>query len=252
MKNKDKWKESKFVHNKKGKLRASRNTKEVGIASRLFADSIANFYDRKLKKYAKGNLLDLGCGQAPLYSAYKEYASEVTCIDWENSLHKNIFLDMHCDLNTELPIDDNVYDTIILSDVIEHIKEPKLLWSEMNRVLTNDGILYLNVPFYYWLHEEPYDYHRYTKYALQAMAEDSGFEILELEALGGVPEILADILAKTTIGIPVIGKLSANIIQSLTSLLVKTKFGNKISKVTSKRFPMGYALIAKKTIHNTL
>jgi len=248
MKNKDKWKESKFVYTKKGRLKASRNPNEVGVPSRLFADLVANFYDQNLIKYAKGHLLDLGCGKVPLYNAYKEYVSEITCIDWENSLHKNIFLDMHCDLNIALPIESNVYDTIILSDVLEHIKEPNLLWKEMNRILANDGILFLNVPFYYWLHEEPYDYYRYTKYALWSMAEDSGFEVIELKALGGVPEIFADISAKTTIGIPLIGKLSAIIIQKLTSLLIKSKFGNKISRITSNRFPIGYSLIAKKAI----
>jgi len=32
MKNRDKWKESKFVYNKKGELIASRNKKEVSIS----------------------------------------------------------------------------------------------------------------------------------------------------------------------------------------------------------------------------
>jgi len=251
MKNRDKWNESKFVYNKKGKLIASRNPKEVSVSSRLGADLVANFYDRSLNKYAKGHLLDLGCGKVPLYNAYKKYISENTCIDWDNSFHKNIFLDMYCDLNTMLPLESNAYDTVILSDVLEHIKEPKALWKEINRIMICDGILFLNVPFFYWLHEEPHDYYRYTKYALLAMAEESGFEVIEFETLGGVPEILADILAKTTIRIPRIGKLLAVIIQKLTSIFIRMKIGKKISKVTSNQFPFGYAIIAKKTkMHN--
>lgn len=247
MKNQDKWKESKFVYNRKGKLIASRNPKEVRVSSRLGADLVANFYDRSLRKFAKGHLLDLGCGKVPLHNAYKQYISESTCIDWDNSFHKNIFLDMYCDLNTALPLYNNSYDTIILSDVLEHIKEPKALLKEINRIMTNDGILFINVPFFYWLHEEPHDYYRYTKYALLAMVEETGFEIIEFETLGGAPEILADILAKTTIRIPGIGKLLAINIQKLTAIFIKMKLGKKISKVTSNQFPFGYAIIAKKT-----
>ena len=92
MKNKDKQKASKFVYNKKGKLRTSRNPKNVGVSSRLATDLIANFYDVNLRKYVKSNLLDLGCGKVSQYNAYKNYIDE------------NIFLDRCCDLNTALPI----------------------------------------------------------------------------------------------------------------------------------------------------
>ena len=191
-------------------------------------------------------MLDLGCGKVPFYNAYKPYVNEVTCIDWDNSYHKNIFLDMYCDLNTILPLKDGMYNTIILSDVLEHIKEPKLLWSEMYRIMSNDGILILNVPFFYWLHEEPHDYYRYTKYALQEMANESGFEFIEFETLGGVPEIIADILAKTSIMVPRIGKLIAAVIQKVASLFIRMKIGQRIAKATRNQFPFGYAIILKK------
>jgi len=40
MKNQDKWRPTKFVH-KNGKLRASRDRREVGVGSRLVADLVA-------------------------------------------------------------------------------------------------------------------------------------------------------------------------------------------------------------------
>ena len=116
-----------------------------------------------------------------------------------------------------------------------------MLWNEMSRVISPDGFLLLNCPFFYWLHEEPYDYYRFTKHALRAMAEESGFEVIEIKPLGGAPEIMADITSKV-IGIPI-----ASIVQSLTILFIKTKFGKKLSKYTANRFPISYGLIAKKT-----
>ena len=80
MKNKEFWKPSKFIYKNK-KLIASRDPKEVSISSRLMIDIIAQFYDNYLKLYARGNLLDLGCGKVPLYEAYKDYIIDNTCVD---------------------------------------------------------------------------------------------------------------------------------------------------------------------------
>ncbi|MCD4724157.1 MAG: class I SAM-dependent methyltransferase [Bacteroidales bacterium] len=245
MKNRENWKNSVYVY-RKGRLKASRDPKEVGISSRLATDLIAEYYDRNLKKYAKGKLLDLGCGKVPLYGVYREYIDDNTCIDWEGSVTGNEYLDMYADLNSPLDLSDNTYDTILLSDVLEHIKEPKILWGEMARVLKDDGILIINVPFYYWLHAHPHDYYRYTKYALLAFAEESGFEVIELVPIGGAPEIIADITSKTIINLPYIGKKSAIVIQKLTSLFIRTRFGRKVSRSTSNPFPFFYGLIAKK------
>lgn len=245
MKNKESWKPNKFVY-KKGKLGASRDVNEVGISSRLGADIIAQFYENNIKEYAHGRLLDLGCGKVPLYHAYKDYIEENICVDWGNSFHKNEHLDFTMDLNEKLSLSDGEFNTVILSDVLEHIKEPRQLCIELNRILKENGILIMNVPFFYWLHEEPHDYYRYTQHALRSLAEESGFRIIKLEPTGGVPEILADILAKSFIGIRLIGKLSAIIIQNFTWFFIHTTWGKKIVKNSSQHFPFGYFLIAKK------
>lgn len=245
MTNKDQWKANKFVF-KKGRLIASRDPNQVGVSSRLIADLVAGFYDTNLPKYAKGHLLDLGCGQVPLYAAYKDHITDNTCVDWENALEENLFIDKYCDLNLPLPLEDGTYDTIILSDVLEHIQKPHLLWEEMYRVMNSDGSLLLNVPFFYWLHADPYDYLRYTKYALRAMAEEVGFDIVSIGTVGGAPEVLADMIAKLTVTIPFIGKFSARSIQYIISLFIRTKVGAKVSKKTANRFPLGYVMIVKK------
>ncbi|HRF81361.1 MAG TPA: methyltransferase domain-containing protein, partial [Flavobacteriales bacterium] len=76
------------------------------------------------------------------------------------------------------------FDTIILSDVLEHIRKPEALVKEMYRILAPGGQVIMNVPFYYGLHEQPFDYYRYTQFALRAITEDAGFAVVELEAIG--------------------------------------------------------------------
>lgn len=126
MRNKDKWIPSKFVHIK-GKLVASRDPKDLRIGSRLSTHLVAGFYDTHIKNHVKGRLVDLGCGKVPLYEAYRDYVTVCVCVDWKNTWCENDFLDLRCDLTDVLPFRDKGFDTIILSDVLEHIPQPELL-----------------------------------------------------------------------------------------------------------------------------
>ncbi len=249
MQNKDKWRPSKFVYCN-GRLKASRNTAELAISSRLNADVTAAHYDAYLGKYARGRLLDLGCGKVPLFEAYKDRVIDNTCVDWGNTLHKNEHLDLECDLTRPLPFAAGEFDTIVLSDVLEHIAEPMTLWREMHRVLASDGMLILNVPFFYWLHERPDDYYRYTEFALRRFVEAADMTLIELKATGGVPEILADMIAKTSARVPLVGRAIAVTVQALTLAWVRTRLGRDISSRTAVRFPLGYFLIATKRSHS--
>jgi Methylase involved in ubiquinone/menaquinone biosynthesis len=225
---------------------ASRDPKEVDVASRLISDRIAEIYDEQLKLHARGLLLDLGCGKVPLYETYKPYITDCVCVDWANTLHKNDHLDLEADLTIALPLGNGEFDTILLSDVLEHIPEPECFCREMARVLAPGGKLIMNVPFYYWLHEQPYDFYRYTEFALRRFMERCGMAVLQLQAIGGVPEILADLFAKNIRRIPGIGPAAAALSQSVTEAITHTSIGHKISAATGRRFPLGYFMVAVK------
>lgn len=245
MKNCDVWKPTKYIR-RNGRLMASRDPKEVVISSRLIADRTAECYDANLKLHAKGRLLDLGCGKVPLYDAYKNYVTDIVCVDWENSAHKNNHLDLVADLTKTLPFADGEFNTIILSDVLEHIPEPEPFCQEMARVLSPQGRLIMNVPFYYWLHEQPYDFYRYTEFALRRFMERSGMRLLTLQATGGSPEILADVFAKNVFRVPILGSPAAIFTQWAVSAFTHTSLGRRISVATRHNFPIGYFLIAEK------
>ena len=245
MKNCEHWQPSKYVY-KNGKLIASRDPKEVSIGSRLIANLTAEYYYKTLPNYAKGRLLDLGCGKVPLYQVYKNYITDNICVDWENTLHKNDYLDFECDLRKTLPFKDEEFDTIILSDVLEHMPQPEKLWNEMNRILSKGGKIILNVPFFYWIHEHPNDYYRYTEFALRYFVENAGLKLVYLESIGGALEIITDIFSKNISAAPMIGNPLAKFTQWFVLLFIKTKFGKMISKATKNNFPIAYFLIAEK------
>jgi len=239
------WVPSKYTY-RNGTLTASRNPGEVSIGSRLIADITASFYHIYLKEHCKGKLIDLGCGKAPLYSSYIDLVDSAICVDWPNTSHSKDYLDVECDLTQDLPFQAEEFDTIILSDVLEHLPEPKHLWHEMYRILRPQGKALINVPFLYWIHESPYDYYRYTEFGLRHLAESSGFKVLSLEATGGILEVLTDLSAKFLQFRPLIGKPLASFLQSAVAQLLKTRFGKTLSQRTGRGFPLGYFMVVEK------
>ncbi|MDO5553872.1 MAG: class I SAM-dependent methyltransferase [Planctomycetia bacterium] len=199
MKNEDTWFPTKYSI-KNNRLVGSKNKKFLNPSSRIIADKIADFYSEIIPKYCHGQLADIGCGYAPMYSFYKKYVESVTLIDWTGTLHKNKWLDIEADLDSGcIPdVNNESFNVAICSDLLEHLYHPSVVLKEIHRVLKEDGYLLLNVPFNYWVHEAPYDYARYTNFALCRMLEENGYKIVELHRLGDAMDVLADTGAKVT------------------------------------------------------
>lgn len=245
MQHKDKWIPTKFVY-EKGKWRGSKNPQHLAVFSRLGIERISDFYVKACAEHAKGLLLDLGCGKVPFYGIYKDYINDVICVDWAEVVQENPFIDKICDLNKPLPFENETFDTILMSDVLEHIRYPEALMQEIARILKKDGKLLMNVPFLYNLHDEPHDYFRYTRYALQGFCADAGLTILHLQASGGVPEVLAAIFIKNGLAIPYIGKPLTWLFQSFMQFFLQTKIAKSLTYKTQEVFPLSYQLIAQK------
>lgn len=241
MQRKELWHPTKYVRTSQG-LRASRDRTQVVRGSRLVADAQARMYEKAIREHASGRLLDLGCGFVPLYGMYKEYASDAVCVDWENTLHPSPHLDLTCDLNGTLPLPDKEFDTILLTDVLEHIHDPSCLWNEMTRVLKPGGKVIVGVPFLYPIHEAPHDYFRYTEHALHAFCERSGLKVLSLDIFGGLAAMLIEVLGRMAARLPVIFAF----VQGTGSLLLRSPIGKISETRTSRVFPMAYCLVAQK------
>lgn len=245
MQNASQWLPTKYVRTKRG-LRASRNPAYVSVGSRYIADLLAQHYERVVKAHAKGRLLDMGCGHVPLYETYRELVQENICIDWKNTAHVNPFLDEYVDLNGSLPFGDQSFDTILLTDVLEHLAEPKLVISEVTRLLRYDGKLILGVPFFYWLHEVPHDYYRYTEHALRRFCELNGLKVLEIRPYGGLPEIFVDLTSKCVNYLPKPIAACLRLVHPIMAVMPNIFLFRKVSKLTQYDFPLGYVLVAQK------
>jgi SAM-dependent methyltransferase len=85
----------------------------------------------------------------------------------------------------DIPKDDNTYDAVVLTQVLEHVPDPEAILSEIYRVLKPDGKLLLSVPLNGPLHGEPWHYFQFTHYGLNQLAQKTRFHITEIEKVGG-------------------------------------------------------------------
>ena len=246
MRNAHTWRPSKFIL-VNGALRISPDPAHVSPGSRFIGSLQALAYDRMIRLHAHGALLDVGAGRVPLYEAYSRFAKEITCIDWENSIHDLHHIDVFTDLAMRLPFPDASFNTIVCTDVLEHLPHPEIVMLELARLLRPDGKLLLATPFMYWLHEEPHDYHRYTEHRLRMLCCDCGLETLSLEAIGGGVDVVIDVVAKC-------------VQRSSTALRCWMAFGKALSWISNRldtkgaarrRMPLGYALVARRLSGDT-
>lgn len=128
--------------------------------------------------FLNGSLLDFGCATKP----YKKYITNITeyvGVDYkiEGWEHRQKEVDFFYDGET-IPFEDNRFDSMICTEVFEHVFNLERLLSECNRVLKPGATALITTPFMWEEHEVPYDYARYTPYALKHLYEKHGFEIV--------------------------------------------------------------------------
>lgn len=224
---------------------ASSDPSELARSSRIVADLVAQFYSDAIPKWASGALADLGCGDAPLLGLYRTYCTSITLADWANSFHPNALLDLVIDMNEPLTqIASNSFDTVLLSDVLEHIFKPDCLMSEITRILKPGGRLILNVPFMYWVHEAPHDYYRYTRFALERLALQSGLAVIEVVPLGGWMELLGDLVSKFLMGSRL--RMLAPALHKVVAALRRNPWGRLFANRGREIVPLSYGMIAQK------
>lgn len=245
MKNQALWIPTKFVDSN-SKLQANSDQNIVAISSRLNVELLGIALKKLLLEYANGHILDLGCGAVPLFAQYNSLVDQITCVDWTNSAHGNNYVDIVADLNAPIPIDSAFCDTVLLTDVLEHIAEPGALLAEIFRMLRVDGVLIGSVPFLYRLHEEPHDHYRYTIHALRRLAEMSGFAVEVLEPYGAGTDVLFDILGKLLQPLHWrFGPKLASWSQILGIKIRRTAYCRKINGY-NQSMPLGYVFVFKK------
>jgi ubiquinone/menaquinone biosynthesis C-methylase UbiE len=164
-------------------------------------------------------LLDYGAGRGALHELnFRKKVKRVAGVDPHESVLSNPFLDEAKVLSLSsghIPYEDNTFDIVFSDNVLEHVREPEIVFKEIFRVLKPNG-LFMAKTLNKWHYVPiiamitPYSFHVFinkirgrksydtfptvykcnTIKAVKKYSHDSGFKVVDFKMLEGRPEYL--------------------------------------------------------------
>lgn len=162
--------------------------------------------DEVIGKYFKGDVLEVGAGDGARKEVYLQKYKKIkkyTATDfssWDDQFEAinqkvgrfgklteafygfkpRIKLDAVCSA-TDLPFKKESFDTHLSFEVLEHINDPFLFFSEATKVLRKGGVIALSVPYFYRMHgkdpDHKLDFFRYSHGFFYEIAERNNLKV---------------------------------------------------------------------------
>lgn len=220
-----------------------------------------------LTSEASGVLLDVGVSEAPYRELFAPYVTRYVGLEYPPSI-----LDKQPEMwqilervkvpvqvfgdGGRLPFRDGSVDTVLSTEVLEHVPRPEVLVREMARVVKPGGKVLVTVPFIQPLHELPSDYFRFTPSSLRAFALDAGLEVLSITPRGNFASANGAMLSQWLLrwvgaskyqsdGSVILSRWRSVLVLPFTALIqVLFHVASKLSDDTT--VCQGYAVVARK------
>jgi SAM-dependent methyltransferase len=105
------------------------------------------------ERFQPRRVLDVGCAGGELVSVWRRHGVEASGVDISDyaidhprdakiARHLHV-ADVECE---RLPFDDDSFDGVTALEVLEHLREPSFLLSEISRVVSYDGFVFVTTP----------------------------------------------------------------------------------------------------------
>ena len=152
---------------------------------------------QELSRHSSGLMLDIGVAERPYAQLFEDRIERYVGLEyppaildkqpemWRILSRVSHSVDVFGDGN-HLPFGDGTLDTVLATELLEHLPRPHTCVREMARVLKPGGRVLVTVPFLHLLHELPSDYYRFTPSSLREMAEDGGLEVESITPRGNL------------------------------------------------------------------
>lgn len=225
--------------------------------------------DRCVKHFATNvppgvRLLDAGAGLKPYASLFRHCHYE-SCdfpecdeffanLDDGTRAHLTSRHNYVCSLDS-IPVEDCSYDFVLCTQVLEHVPDPVGVLRELLRVLKPGATIYLSVPQGYGVHGEPFNFFYFTKYGLDLVLCQAGFEVESIKERGGyffylfdrlvyaMPRIVMGYGRLAPLILLILGPVHLILAYVLAPLLLLFEPFD-----IEKRFTLGYVSLARKPV----
>jgi len=191
-----------------------------------------------------GKVLDIGGGDGSRYKGLFKTHQYIS-VDIDQDSKPTIVASAD-----NLPFESESVDTILSSQMLEHVVNPQRCLDEMYRVLKVGGVCIITVPFFNEEHSEPIDYYRFTRYGIIYLCENSGFKIDKFQQRGSFYTCITQICIRKLI--EKYNLYSRNYLMLLfrpitklatyTSIYLDQKFQSK----ANNKFALGWCLLLSK------
>ncbi len=193
--------------------------------------------------FIHGRVLDIGCGDKPYEELFRGRYSSYIGIDLEtvNASRADVFGD-----SLHLPFRPESFDTVFSTQVLEHVRDPFAMILEVGSVLRPGGHLILTAPQAWPLHEQPYDYFRYTRFGLEELMKRAGLQTVRItERTGGIAAIgeLFCVLLHTKHGSTLVRRLLKPLffaVQAFAAAIDRVYYAPELT--------LGYIAVARKPL----
>ena len=141
---------------------------------------------RRVRRHARGELLDVGCGSKPFAPLFAGQVSRYRGTDLAASRYLGSARPDAFARAEAQPFRDGTFDTVLGLSMLTYLPEPSRMIREAHRLLKQDGVLILEFTQMVPLHDEPHDYFRFTRYGAEHLLREAGFDPVEYVAVGGL------------------------------------------------------------------
>jgi len=208
---------------------------------------------RLLEHIEMGCVVDIGSGDSD-HSKFLMESTKLWRFDYPDTNYRygnppHVFADA-----SSMPMRDGSVDSVLLLEVLEHVEQFDNVLTEIRRILKRNGALYLSAPFIYPAHDEPYDYHRFTRHGLEKDLARHGFKIEVIKQHGNSIVValqmlnlsMLEFVAKTMKCSMLLGLLSATF--SYPLCLLFNFFASPFLGITANSASVfGHFIVAKPT-----
>ena len=205
-------------------------------------------------------IIDISSGNRPYkhlfehcnYFSHEFEGNDEILDEFRGEKEKTTKHDYYGDINN-LPIEDEKFDYVLCTEVLEHVPEPLESMKELTRICKKGGYIIITAPFTSGIHQEPYHFYAgFSPGFYKYVEKKNDLKIMDFQSQGDFFKLMSWFTnLAMQFRLPGSDDFVVNTVSHYMQSFYQTlslKFGDPAGNIieTSKHFTIGYMVLYKK------